>query len=189
MKQAVGMNNVPGDGAVVTLKAPLAGWLTALDDLPDPVFSERILGDGVAIDPFENLLSAPADGIVLVAHPHRYAVTLRLANGAELLLHVGLETFALAGRGFRLHVGAGSQVRAGDPLISFDMDALARRGKSLLTPMILLGDGFRVGPMAVDRALARGEVCLTVGPERACGLETAGRSGPVGHKGVMPRSL
>lgn len=150
----------------ITLQAPLAGWVTALDDLPDPVFAGRILGDGLAIDPFEGVLRAPAAGKVGLVHRHRYALTLLLANGAEILLHVGLETFALAGRGFRLHVAQGTMVEPGDPLISFDMDLLARHAQSLLIPVILLGDAFRIMPAAPDRAVARGGALFTVAPAR-----------------------
>ena len=92
----------------IVLVAPFAGWLTPLDEVPDPVFAERMMGDGVAIDPVEPVLRAPADATVIAIPETAHAATLRLANGAELLIHIGLETVALGGTGFRaLKLGRG----------------------------------------------------------------------------------
>lgn len=148
----------------VGLKSPLTGWLTSLSDVPDPVFSEGILGKGIAIDPFDCVVSAPADGVVLSAHRARHAVTLRLANGAEVLLHVGLETVALGGEGFTLHVAEGQTVAAGAPLITFDMDLVAHRAKSLMIPVVILGEGYALTPVRTDRQIAAGDDLFTVIP-------------------------
>ena len=127
------------------LKAPLQGWVCSLDEAPDPVFSGRILGDGLAIDPTGSVLHAPCDGVVSHLAPTSHAVSLRTAEGAEVLMHIGLETMALKGEGFTTHVTVGQTVNAGQPLISFDMDLLARRAKSLLTPVIVVnGDAFAI---------------------------------------------
>ncbi len=91
----------------LTLVAPIKGWVAPLDEVPDPVFAERILGDGVAIDPTGAAVHAPCDGVVIVLA--RHAVTLRAANGAEILIHVGLETVALHGQGFVAHVREGAR--------------------------------------------------------------------------------
>ena len=96
-----------------------------------------MLGDGVAIDPTGDTLHAPCDGEVVVIAAARHALTLRTPGGCEILLHVGIDTVALAGEGFTLRVRAGARVRAGEPLLSFDLDLLARRAKSLLTPVII----------------------------------------------------
>ena len=87
------------------------------------------MGDGVAIDPVGSTLCAPCDGEVLSVHRAGHAVTLRAVNGAEILMHVGLETVALNGEGFERHVADGQKVTAGDRLISFDLDLLAREGE------------------------------------------------------------
>ena len=111
----------------LTLLAPLAGWCTPLDEAPDEVFATRLLGDGVAIDPVEGRLYAPCDGEIVLLPASRHAVTLRTESGCEILLHVGIDTVALAGEGFEAHVRQGARVRAGDALLSFDLDLLARR--------------------------------------------------------------
>ena len=97
----------------LSLVAPLAGWVGPLDEAPDPVFAERMMGDGVLIDPTSAVLCAPCDGEVVSVHHTRHAVTIRAANGAEILMHIGLETVALKGEGFTAHVKDGQAVRCG----------------------------------------------------------------------------
>ena len=147
------------------LMAPLAGWSTALDEAPDAVFAGRMIGDGVAIDPVSGTLCAPCAGEVTVVAAARHAVTLRTAQGCEILLHVGIETVALAGEGFQAHVQPGAEVRTGDPLLSFDLDLLAQRAPSLLTPVIVTADsGFRIKRRVLDRELALGDVLMELEP-------------------------
>ena len=141
----------------ITLLAPFAGWLTPLDEVPDPVFAERMMGDGIAVDPTEAVLRAPADATVIAIPASAHAVTLRLANGAELLIHVGLETVALEGKGFRALKSAGAKARAGEPLIEIDLDAVARGAKSLVTPIILASDGYAIELENASRPVSAGE--------------------------------
>ena len=119
------------------LVAPLAGWSTALAEAPDEVFAARLLGDGVAIDPTAGTLHAPCDAEIVLLPASRHAVTLRTAAGCEVLLHVGIDTVTLGGEGFEAHVREGDRVRAGDALLTFDLDFLARRARSVLTPIII----------------------------------------------------
>jgi phosphocarrier protein FPr/phosphocarrier protein len=119
------------------LVAPLEGWCTPLDEVPDEVFASRMMGDGLAIDPTAATLHAPCDGELTAVPVTGHAVTLRAANGAEFLLHVGIDTVELCGAGFEIHVHQGQHVKAGQPLISFDLDLLARRARSLVTPIVL----------------------------------------------------
>ena len=152
----------------LTLLAPLAGWSTPLDEAPDEVFAGRMLGDGLAIDPTGSTLYAPCDGELVAVPASRHAVTLRTPEGAEILLHVGIDTVGLGGEGFELHARQGQKVRAGDRLLSFDIDLLARRAKSLLTPVILLEGGrFTVGRRNQDREVQVGDVLLELVSEAA----------------------
>ncbi len=151
--------------APLVLKSPLRGWICALDEAPDPVFAGRILGDGLAIDPTEGVLYAPCDGVVSHLAPTAHAVTLRTAAGAEVLLHIGLETVALGGEGFAVHVAVGQAVTSGEALISFDLDLLARRAKSLLTPVVVVnGDAFAIIRRAPDGMAAVGDELMTLQP-------------------------
>ncbi len=141
-----------------TLAAPIGGWLTSVRDVPDPVFSEEMMGVGIAIDPTEGVLVAPCDAEVLLVAPARHSVTLRTDAGAELLIHIGLETVALEGRGFDVHVRDGDRVATGDRLISFDLDAVGLEAKSLVTPILLTNaDDFRLVPEALGRLVERGQ--------------------------------
>lgn len=118
------------------LKAPIAGVLVPLDRVPDPVFSQKSVGDGVAIDPTGNELVAPCDGTVLQVHPSGHALFMKTKKGLELLMHIGLETVKLKGEGFTPLVQKGAQVIEGQPLIQFDADQVARKAKSLLTIVV-----------------------------------------------------
>ena len=104
----------------LVLLAPMDGWASPLAEVPDPVFAEKMMGDGLAIDPTGATLHAPCDGEIILLHDALHAVTLRAVGGAEILMHVGLDTVALGGKGFTAHVAKGQKVKAGDGLISFD---------------------------------------------------------------------
>ena len=158
----------------IVLVAPFAGWLTPLDEVPDPVFAERMMGDGVAIDPVEPVLRAPADATVIAIPETAHAATLRLANGAELLIHIGLETVALGGTGFRALSSAGAEVKAGDPLIEIDLDAVARGALSLVTPIVVANAGFALELERPSRSVARGERIATVRGAAAASGEAEG---------------
>jgi multiphosphoryl transfer protein len=161
------------------LVAPLAGWSTPLEEAPDAVFAGRMLGDGLAIDPVASTLYAPCDGELIAVPASRHAITLRTPEGAEILLHVGIDTVALAGEGFELYVRQGQRVRAGDRLLSFDIDLLARRAKSLLTPVIVLeGAGFKVSRRNENRELNVGDLLMELVKEAGAVEEPA--SSPAG---------
>src|SRR5215203_4367763 len=121
----------------VTILAPLSGEVWPLERIPDPVFAQKMVGDGLSIDPTDSVLLAPCNGEVVMLHAAGHAVTLRSPDGAEILLHIGIDTVGLKGEGFRPRTKVGDQVRAGTPLIEFDMDLLATRAKSLLTQVVI----------------------------------------------------
>ncbi|HEX3480722.1 MAG TPA: phosphoenolpyruvate--protein phosphotransferase, partial [Kofleriaceae bacterium] len=154
----------------LVLVAPLAGRVVLLDDVPDPAFAQGMVGDGVAIDPSRAAgeLRAPCDGTVVSVHRARHACTLRTDDGAEILLHIGIDTVALRGDGFRALVRDGQRVRTGEPLIRFDRDAVSRRVPSLLTPVVLVGgDGLAVLERTVGREVAAGTFLMAIGPAGA----------------------
>jgi len=142
------------------IASPLAGWVVTLDRVPDPVFSGRMLGEGLAIDPTEGRLTAPAAGRIATLNPSAHAVTIDLDDGAQLLIHIGIDTVALGGKGFTAHAKEGQRVAAGDLLIEFDLDYLARHVKSLITPVIVTSGGGVAG--AADRLVERGAALFTI---------------------------
>lgn len=145
----------------LTLLAPLAGWSTPLAEVPDEVFSQHLLGEGVAIDPTDGGLYAPCDGEVGVLPATRHAITLRADTGHEILMHVGIDTVALGGEGFTAHVAVGDRVRTGQKLLDFDLDLLARKARSLLTPVLVLeAPGIQLLQRTLDQSIAVGEPLL-----------------------------
>ena len=159
----------------LVLLSPLAGWSTPLDEIPDPVFAGRMLGDGLAVDPTGTTLHAPCDGEIIALPESKHAVTLRCDGGAEILMHIGIDTVGLGGEGFEAHVRVGQRVAAGERLITFDLDLIARRAKSLLTPILVLeGCGFTVVRSSENREIAVGDLLLEIAPIAAASAPRAG---------------
>ena len=120
------------------LKAPLSGKVIPYTEIPDQVFSEGVLGEGVGIDPTGNQVVAPADATVSSVIPDScHAVGLQLDNGMELLIHVGIDTVSMHGDGFTLHVNEGDKVKLGDPLITFDADKIRKAGHPAVTAFLV----------------------------------------------------
>lgn len=112
----------------VVLYAPLKGEVLPVEKAADPAFASKAMGDGVAINPEDNVVYAPADGTVSLMFPTKHAMGITLTTGAELLIHVGLDTVQMEGEGFETYVKAGDQVKKGDKLISFDRGLIAQKG-------------------------------------------------------------
>ena len=123
------------------LGAPLAGAVVPLCELDDAVFAEKILGDGVAIEPEEGRLVAPCDGIVTGVFYTGHIVNIRSDLGCKILLHIGIDTVKLGGRFFHPVARPGDRVVKGDLLVRFDIDGLRRAGCGLAAPMIICNTG------------------------------------------------
>lgn len=143
-----------GFQGAVAVHCPMRGRIVELSAVPDEAFAQGLLGDGLAIDPSEDRLSAPCDAEVSAIHASRHAVTLRLANGAELLMHIGIDTVALGGQGFTAHVRAGQRVRRGDALITVNRKAVSGRARSMLVPIVVTSEGHRVTRKTENRGMA-----------------------------------
>ncbi|HDB8244682.1 TPA: PTS transporter subunit IIABC [Staphylococcus aureus] len=117
--------------------APLTGEVTPLSKVPDQVFSEKMMGDGIAIKPSQGEVRAPFNGKVQMIFPTKHAIGLVSDSGLELLIHIGLDTVKLNGEGFTLHVEEGQEVKQGDLLINFDLDYIRNHAKSDITPIIV----------------------------------------------------
>jgi len=137
--------------------SPLSGQVWPLERIPDPVFAQKMVGDGMSIDPTDAVLVAACDGEVVALPAAGHAVTLRTAEGIEVLMHVGIDTVTLKGEGFHPCVKIGDRVQTGAPLIAFDLDFLATHAKSVLTQVVIANS---------DRVTSW---------ERASGLVTAGK--------------
>jgi phosphoenolpyruvate-protein phosphotransferase len=170
----------------LVLLSPLDGWACSLAEVPDPVFAEAMLGDGIAIDPTSGVLRAPCDAVVFNLHAARHAVSLRTEGGLEILLHVGLETVALGGEGFEAHVAAGQAVRAGDALLSFDLDRVARRAVSLISPMVITeAAGFSIAERHADRLVSAGQPLLRLSAGARATAPVASPGGAASTRAVV----
>lgn len=124
-------------GTKVILQSPLTGQARELSTAVDPVFAQGVMGQGVLIEPTEGELVAPVDGIVSVLFPTKHAIGLVSTDGVEILMHIGMDTVNLDGKGFEAHVTQGDHVKAGDKLISFDISAIKEAGYPVETPVIV----------------------------------------------------
>ncbi|MCC5466198.1 PTS sugar transporter subunit IIA [Pelosinus baikalensis] len=118
------------------LFAPVKGKVVDITNVPDVVFSKKMLGDGLGIEPDENVITAPCDGTIILVAKTLHAVAIE-AQGVEILIHIGIDTVMLDGRGFTPHVNMGDIVKQGDALITFDKDYILQQGKSVMTPIVL----------------------------------------------------
>jgi phosphocarrier protein FPr/phosphocarrier protein len=151
------------------IRAPLSGVVVPLDGVPDEVFAQRLVGDGLAIDPTSSELLAPVGGRVTQLHAAKHAVAVTSDEGVEVLMHVGLDTVSLKGRGFEAHVKVGDRVDAGQVLLSFDADLVGRSARSLVTVVLVtnLGSGRTVVPTRASHVVAGKQVLFTVKGEAA----------------------
>ena len=132
--------SAPAEGG--ELKAFLSGKVIPLEEVPDDVFSKRIIGDGLAIEPTDHTVVAPAAGTVsVVMQDSKHACGITLDNGMEILIHIGIDTVAMNGDGFELFVNQGDHVEAGQPLISFDPEKIRAAGYPLTTILIMTNPG------------------------------------------------
>ncbi|WP_213297740.1 phosphoenolpyruvate--protein phosphotransferase [Paraburkholderia sacchari] len=139
----------------IELIAPLSGPVVPLASVPDPVFSEGLFGDGIGIDPLAGRLVSPCDGTIMHLARTGHAVTLQTAEGAQVLVHIGIDTVELNGKGFTPKVEQGAQVRRGDLLIEFDLDVVACNAPSLVSVIAVANsDAFEV----IERASVTGHV-------------------------------
>ena len=119
------------------IASPLTGKIVTLADVPDEVFASGAMGNGIAIEPTEGVVSAPTNAEVTLVFPTGHAIGLRTENGADLLIHIGMDTVSLEGKGFETFVKAGDKVTAGQKLASFDIDTIRGANLPIITPIIV----------------------------------------------------
>ena len=134
------MKEQTGNGCTgIRIVSPLTGTAVSVEKVPDPVFSQKILGDGAAIEPADGKIYSPVDGEVASVAPTLHAYGFQSDDGLEVLVHFGLETVSLKGECFTSHVQPGDRVKAGDLVAEADLDALKAKGINLITPVLLCG--------------------------------------------------
>jgi PTS system glucose-specific IIA component len=142
--------------------APLAGRLLPLSEVPDPVFAAEMVGPGVAVDPTGDQVTvvSPIAGVVVKAHPHAFVVLG--PDGVGILVHLGIDTVRLEGRGFELHVADGVTVAAGDPVVTWDLSVTRAEGLSLVVPVVAMDQPKGSIPAPDGRTVAAGDLLYDV---------------------------
>lgn len=164
---------MPNNNNPLTLSAPLSGPVLALNRVPDEVFASGAMGDGIAIDPLNDCLQAPCDGVIIHVARTGHALTIRADNGAEVLMHVGIDTVELNGEGFALLVKEGARVSEGQPLVQFDLDRIARQCKSLVSLIILTNsERFGLQPIA-GKTVKVGDALMRIAVRTSAPVNTA----------------
>ncbi|HJB07958.1 MAG TPA: PTS glucose transporter subunit IIA [Candidatus Enterocloster faecavium] len=132
-----GLKSLFGSQEKHVILSPVAGKAIPMSQVNDPTFSQEILGKGVAIIPSEGEVKAPADGTVSMIFDTKHAVSMTADNGAEIIIHIGLDTVELKGEHFTALAEAGQKVKAGTPLVRFDMEKIKEAGYDVVTPVIV----------------------------------------------------
>ena len=161
--QTEGAENTETNGKAITLYSHMNGTAVKLEDVEDEVFSQKILGEGAAVEPSEGKLYAPCDGKIDSVFDTKHAVNMVSSEGVEILLHIGIDTVKLGGQYFEAHVSDGQEVKKGDLLISFDMDKIKAAGYKVTTPIIIGNtDDYASVEPAAENSISAGDIILKI---------------------------
>jgi sugar PTS system EIIA component len=141
--------------------APLDGTVLNLEEVPDQVFAQKMVGDGLAIKPSGSLAVAPVAGTLLKLFPGGHAFGIATPSGAELIVHIGLDTIELKGQGFSNIAKEGQYVETGTPIVSFDLPTIEQQGKVVISPVVSSGSG-RIVERASGTVRAGQDVLFTI---------------------------
>lgn len=122
---------------IISVKSPVEGEVINISEVPDTVFSEKMVGDGFAVKPSNGSVMAPVSGKVVQIFPTNHAFGIETKEGLEILVHIGIDTVDLEGEGFSRSVEVGAKVKVGDEIIRVDLDILKSKGKSCITPVVI----------------------------------------------------
>jgi len=127
--------------AQIKVLAPIDGKIVELEEVPDEVFAQKMVGDGLAIDPTGSVAVAPVSGDLVKLFPGGHAFGIATGDGVEIIVHIGLDTIELKGEGFENIAQEGQQVQVGTPIVRFDRATVERLGKVILSPVVSSGSG------------------------------------------------
>jgi sugar PTS system EIIA component len=143
------------------LYSPVSGKIVALEKVPDPVFASKTMGEGIAFDYEDEIVAAPCDGIITLITSTLHAFGMKSDNGAEILIHIGLDTVNLQGKGFSSLVNEGTRVKKGQPVIKIDHSYMKENNVVLITPMVITNaSDYNIELKQTNGIAERGETCL-----------------------------
>lgn len=145
------------------VKSPISGKVIALEKVNDPVFSSGAMGKGIAIEPTDNRVYAPFNGTIEFIADTKHAIGLLSEDGVEVLIHVGMDTVKMQGRGFNVKTSANSKVKAGDLLLEFDKNAIEKEGYSLITPVVITNaDNYEDKALCINEEVKNGRTIINL---------------------------
>lgn len=149
---------------ILEMVAPFDGEVVALKDVPDEAFSSGVVGDGLAIKPTSNIVMAPAAGTVVKIFDTNHAFCIETDNGVEIIVHMGIDTVALGGKGFKRLVEEGTEVKVGQPILELDLEYLNTNAKSMISPVIIsnIDDFDKVSDIASGQVTANNTIIYKV---------------------------
>ena len=149
----------------IQILSPFSGAVVPMEDVPDPVFAQKMLGDGLAVHPDEGLAVAPISGKLIIFHSAGHAFAIEAAKGhVTVLVHIGLDTVRMKGEGFRCLAQVGDYVSAGQRLVEFNLNAIIKAGYSVVSPVLVPEppDGTKVVTSELSHVIAGTDTLLTV---------------------------
>ena len=154
-----GNKEVKTEGKEVEIQSPLTGEVISLKEVPDEVFASGVAGKGIAVKPSVGEVKAPCDGVISMFFPSGHAIGIVADDGTELLIHIGLNTVMLEGKGFEALVKQGDKVKAGQLLLKFDMEYIEKQGYSLISPVLVTNaEEHREVRVSCNKQVKAGEV-------------------------------
>ena len=148
---------------VKEVKSPISGKVIALEKVDDPVFSSGAMGKGIAIEPMDNKVYAPFNGTIEFIADTKHAIGLLSEDGVEVLIHVGMDTVKMQGRGFNVKTSVNSKIKAGDLLLEFDRNAIEKEGYSLITPVVITNaDNYEDNVLCINEEVKNGRTIINL---------------------------
>ena len=166
------------DTGTIEIIAPLSGEIVNIEDVPDVVFAEKIVGDGIAIKPTGNKMVAPVDGTIGKIFETNHAFSIESDSGVELFVHFGIDTVELKGEGFKRIAEEGQRVKVGDTVIEFDLPLLEEKAKSTLTPVVISNMDEIKELIKLSGSVTVGETRLSASRSNSCRSEKWRPSAP-----------
>ncbi len=148
----------------IEILSPFTGRVLPIEEVPDPVFAEKMVGDGVAVEPTEGVGKAPAEGKVAVFHSAGHAFAVQVTEEVGVLVHIGLNTVQMKGEGFEKLAGVGDRVKPGQEIVRFDLARIQQAGHSILSPVVLpdLPENYEIQKTTASAVRAGQDPLLTV---------------------------
>jgi len=146
----------------IKIYAPMNGKIVPLEEVPDPVFNQKMMGEGIAIMPSEGKVISPIEGTVVQVPETKHAVGLKANDGTEILIHIGLETVSLKGEGFTMNVAQDDKVSVGDSLVDFDLEYVKENASDIITPIVITNsnDGDKQFTMTEEKEATAGDTVI-----------------------------